>query len=390
MRVVTTFILAAFLVFTAFVLLQLSHLIANENSNVKLIRTDSSVLRSVSRAISPSIKLSPRPPPALLEEQVKSYKKPIVISIVTGHYLGNFGYNTETDPRPPCMIQDVRVNCSLEGPQRRETADALWYHIPHMSLAGLQPRYHPNQLRVAMSMESAAYYPLMENPDLRKEVDILSTYKYTADNVNHYYDRNFDEDEKNFLTPPKVPTAQKKNVVAYMNRNCGAKNGRNDVVKELSKYITIDGYGCIGSSNRVDKVEVFSKAKFCIAMENSNVEWYVTEKIYQAFQAGCLPIYMGAPNFEKDFLPHPKAVILYKPESMNPKMLAEKLHQIANNDTLYEEHMAWRKMQLHELLPGFQRVVAFGRRPNPECRLCMKVAELRYLKEKNATLKSSN
>jgi hypothetical protein len=91
------------------------------------------------------------------------------------------------------------------------------------------------------------------------------------DNVNHYYDRNYDEDEKNFLTPPRVPTAQKKNVVAYVNRNCGALNGRNDVVKELSKYFPVDGYGCIGSPDRVDKVDVFSKAKVGLRQDDGEV-----------------------------------------------------------------------------------------------------------------------
>ncbi len=121
--------------------------------------------------------------------------------------------------------------------------------------------------------------------------------------------------------------------------------------------------------------------QFCIAMENSNAEWFVTEKIWQAFQAGCLPIYMGAPNFEKDFMPHPKAAIVYDPDTMTPKSLAERLKVLAANDTLYEEHMAWRRMKLRDLSPGFQRQVELSRLPNAECRLCIKVAELRYQRE---------
>jgi hypothetical protein len=81
------------------------------------------------------------------------------------------------------------------------------------------------------------------------------------DVVTHYYDRHYDTVHKNFLTPPSVPTAQKKNVVAYINRNCGAKNGRNDIVKELSKYFPVEGYGCLGSMDRVNKTKVFSRSK---------------------------------------------------------------------------------------------------------------------------------
>ncbi len=128
-------------------------------------------------------------------------------------------------------------------------------------------------------------------------------------------------------------------------------------------------------------------SQFCIAMENSNGDWYVTEKIWQAFQAGCLPIYMGAPNFEKDFMPHPKAAILYDPNTMTPESLAERLKVLAANDTLYEEHMAWRGMKLRDLSPGFQRQVEYGRRHNPECRLCIKVAEFRHRMEKGDRLR---
>jgi hypothetical protein len=91
---------------------------------------------------------------------------------------------------------------------------------------------------------------------------------------------------------------------------------------------------------------------------------------------------MGAPNFMEDFAPHPLSVIFYNPESSTPESLAETLKKLAANDTLYEEHMAWRKMTLSSLSPGFQRMVEYGRRtPNPECKLCQKVAEMRYGKE---------
>ena len=48
--------------------------------------------------------------------------------------------------------------------------------------------------------------------------------------------------------------------------------------------------------------------RYCIAIENSVAVDYVSEKVYDALVAGCLPIYLGAPNFQ-DFIPHPDAVI---------------------------------------------------------------------------------
>ena len=38
---------------------------------------------------------------------------------------------------------------------------------------------------------------------------------------------------------------------------------------------------------------LFRRYKFCIAMENSNTKDYVTEKMWHALEAGCLPVSKG-------------------------------------------------------------------------------------------------
>ncbi len=121
--------------------------------------------------------------------------------------------------------------------------------------------------------------------------------------------------------------------------------------------------------------------QFCIAMENSNGEHYVTEKLWHALDAGCLPIYMGAPNIVADFLPDPMAVILYNKETMTPATLANELKRLEANDTAYEEHFAWRKRPLEEQAPGFQRLMGLTKLPRPECQLCQKVAVKRFGRE---------
>ena len=40
-------------------------------------------------------------------------------------------------------------------------------------------------------------------------------------------------------------------------------NGRNDIAKELMGYFNMTAYGCLGSGDRVDKKDIFSKSKFC-------------------------------------------------------------------------------------------------------------------------------
>lgn len=49
-----------------------------------------------------------------------------------------------------------------------------------------------------------------------------------------------------------------------------------------------------------DKDEIYRNTKFSFCYENSsNLENYVTEKIFDAMVCGCVPIYLGAPNIDK-------------------------------------------------------------------------------------------
>lgn len=48
-----------------------------------------------------------------------------------------------------------------------------------------------------------------------------------------------------------------------------------------------------------------------VMQENSIATDYVTEKLYDAFVAGCVPLYYGAPNIE-DLLPDPDSIIDYR------------------------------------------------------------------------------
>jgi alpha(1,3/1,4) fucosyltransferase len=80
---------------------------------------------------------------------------------------------------------------------------------------------------------------------------------------------------------------------------------------EKNKNIEFDLYGhgwenC-GYSNYKgsikDKINTVKDYKFCICYENTkNIKGYVTEKIFNAFQSGCIPVYFGAPNI-LDYIP---------------------------------------------------------------------------------------
>lgn len=76
------------------------------------------------------------------------------------------------------------------------------------------------------------------------------------------------------------------------------------------------------------------------AIENSLVEDYVSEKVYDALIAGCVPIYWGAPNIQ-DFIPHESSIINYA-KLRTPAVLLGELERLANNKTAYEAKLAWK------------------------------------------------
>ena len=83
----------------------------------------------------------------------------------------------------------------------------------------------------------------------------------------------------------------------------------------------------------LNKNEFLSSYKFSIAMENSEGDGYISEKIVDSFISGTIPIYYG--DYMIDEYINPKSFILIKGE----KDILEKIEyikKIDNDDTLYQ------------------------------------------------------
>lgn len=97
-------------------------------------------------------------------------------------------------------------------------------------------------------------------------------------------------------------------------------------------------------------------ALFCLcvqAMENSIAKDYVSEKVYHALVAGCVPIYWGAPNIE-DYVPTLEALINYA-QLDDPAALKAVLEDLATNQTAYEAKLLWKQQSLTQMSRGANR-----------------------------------
>jgi len=119
-------------------------------------------------------------------------------------------------------------------------------------------------------------------------------YNYKADDnvlkyVQNEYDRNMQTDKTIFATH-----------VARHDRN----GLRSLICDEVQKYGNIMYPGAFrNNTNRIglsskDKIDYISHSTFNICPENSGFEGYCTEKIFQAFEGGTIPLYWGVDSPE--------------------------------------------------------------------------------------------
>ena len=129
---------------------------------------------------------------------------------------------------------------------------------------------------------------------------------------------------------------RKKFCAAVISNSFISDNFRLDFLEELNKYKKIDMGGRYKNNigKAVDnKIEFLSSYKFSIAMENTNGDGYITEKIIHSFISGTIPIYYG--DYMVDEYINPKSYILIKGiKDMKEKIDYIKL--IDNNDKIYK------------------------------------------------------
>lgn len=117
-------------------------------------------------------------------------------------------------------------------------------------------------------------------------------------------------------------------------------NGRADPYRK-ALYDAISSYRNIHSGGRYlnnvgspvpDKIAFESKHKFSLCSENSSHPGYITEKLVEAFAAGTVPIYWGAPDAVEIF--NPKAMVFANAYS-SAEEVARRVQEIDENDELY-------------------------------------------------------
>ena len=161
----------------------------------------------------------------------------------------------------------------------------------------------------------------------------------------HYYDRYFKfphflnilirlKNKFDYIRNKNLNIKKKKFCAAVISNYKHTDNFRLMFIEELNKYKKVDMGGKynnnVGEIN--NKIEFFSLYKFTIAMENTEADGYVSEKIIDSFLSGSIPIYYG--DYMIDEYINPKSFILIRGEKDMIKKI-NYIKKIDNNEQLY-------------------------------------------------------
>jgi len=137
-------------------------------------------------------------------------------------------------------------------------------------------------------------------------------------------------------------------MAAWIVSNCHLQpSKRNELVAALKNHsVSVDTFGACGQKKCSEKShhgncyrEIADDYKFVFAFENSLCQDYITEKFYNAFDAGMVPIVYGLGNTSALAPPHSHINVF---DFKSVKELAEYLIYLDKNPKKYLEYWKWR------------------------------------------------
>jgi glycoprotein 3-alpha-L-fucosyltransferase len=165
----------------------------------------------------------------------------------------------------------------------RHKADAV---LIQNSVDGFRLSKHPGQIWILWLLES----PLnsIDLHWLHNKINWTASYRADSTIVTPYEKFVPDSNARN---RPPISTRNyakgKTKLVAWFVSNCNVVNKRLEYARELRRHVTVDIFGACGSKHcprtssggKCDKL-LNSDYKFYLSFENSNCEYYITEKFY--------------------------------------------------------------------------------------------------------------
>jgi hypothetical protein len=283
-------------------------------------------------------------------------------------------YNRFWDDWPDTSGLSCAHACEFTvDPGRQSDADIVVFHLPTLRKTRL-PGRPAGQRWAAWWMESAAYYPCVDDPEFMASFDITISHRCDSTIWYPYFGPPTAAAMSNQPRPKTEPSP-----VAYLQSSPANRSGRIQYVAALMKRVKIDSYGSIlrnreesaagrpraggNAQGREAMLRLISRYKFTIAFENALEPDYVSDKFFDPLIAGSVPIYRGAPNVA-DFAPAPGCYI-DAADFAGPTELAAYINHLDRDDEAYAAYHRWRSQGFSDRF----RAAIESTREHPFCRL---------------------
>ncbi|KAF9979288.1 hypothetical protein BGZ73_002557 [Actinomortierella ambigua] len=275
---------------------------------------------------------------------------------------------------------DLPYNCHTTTDQSKYNDSPLILVSEHEMHNDLPPKEDIDSGKKALvyyTVEAPKWYDL--DPKIMHQFSYRFTYHPNSDFVFPYLDHTLVDD---VLRPP-MTTLERRNElrkhglqndgrglapIAWFVSNCNTNNERRYFVHQLRKYIDVDIYGHCeptrewpkdANGQELNSELLASYYKFYLAIENSNCNFYVTEKLQRPYYSGTVPIVDGPKDYRPYAATHNALLVV---DDYTPKTLAEYIKQLDANDDMYLNHIRYKypkdpnyRPTIHDLAPAFVR-----------------------------------
>ncbi|CAG8753787.1 35408_t:CDS:1, partial [Racocetra persica] len=225
----------------------------------------------------------------------------------------------------PCTWNETRIEDLTSA--ELETADAIFYVNQPTPLKSKAWR---GQKLIQYTLDPVAYYP--QYHDKRKQFDIHVTFDEDSE-----VPTSFIRDPEKWRTKqPYDIEKHPSNIPAISFIASHWTKFRESWIPSLQEHIPIASFGsvhwntnfdihpeCANSDSYELKLCIISKYPFHLYIETSQEKDYTTDKLWDVFKSGSVPIIWGAPNI-RSHLPHPESAIFIE-DFPNVKALADHL-----------------------------------------------------------------
>eukprot|EP00040_Diaphanoeca_grandis_P024813 m.136842 g.136842 ORF g.136842 m.136842 type:complete len:464 (+) comp29886_c0_seq1:90-1481(+) len=249
----------------------------------------------------------------------------------------------------------------------------LWHTFDKLGRSGSMWKLpiKPHEVFAFETQEPPVHNPEWLNQEHAGAFDLEISYRPQA-MYKKFYHAPLTEWLQTLQAPLSVPWAKKNVILSAAVSNCEDHNGRSFLIEALQRHLG-DDFVSIGGCHPSGPVDhpgkkddggtdfdvLVAASYFVLAVENSNCEQYVTEKLNR-FGLGTIPIVFDAPQSLADgpddtLIPGyhrfmPPGTYINVADFESTKSLVNHLTKIANNQTLYNSYLWTRNASTEEIL----------------------------------------